>query len=120
MEKFRTIIVITVVIAVLGIILTACHFGRSTTIVENGNGHELRIKSYGKIYFNRDETEIAYISHGGHLEYHNDGKELKAENGPNGVKYELSENGRVLNPDSSRAFIAEAVRIMVRKGYHSN
>lgn len=120
MKNFRLIMTFAVLLAVLGIILTSCHFGRSTTIVENGNGHELRIKSYGKIYFNRDETEIAYISHGGHLEYHNDGKELTAENGSHGIKYDLSENGRALNPDSNRAFIAEAVRVMVRKGYRSN
>jgi len=120
MKKFRLIITVAVLVAVLGIILTSCHFGRSTTIVENGNGHELRIESHGKVYFNKDDTEITYISRGGHLEYSNDGKKLKAENGPNGIKYELSEGGRVLNRDSSRAFIAEAIRVMVRKGYRSN
>lgn len=114
------ILTLAVLPAELGMILTSCHFGRSTTIVENGNGHELRIESHGRIDFNRDETEIAYISRGGHLEYHNDGKELKAENGPHGIQYELSENGRMLNPDSNRVFIAEAIRVMVRKGYHSN
>jgi len=121
MEKFRTIILITVLIAVLGIILTACHFGRHTTIVENGNGRELRIESYGKVYFNREETAIDYISPGGHLEYRNNNKELRAEKDRRGgIKYELMEDGQALDPGTHRAFITEAIRVMVSKGYHTN
>jgi hypothetical protein len=121
MKNFRLIITIAVLIAVLGIILTSCRFGRHTVIVENGNGHELRIESYGKVHFNRDGNGIAYISSGGYLDYKNDNKELRAENGPHGsIKYELTDNGRKLNPDSSEQFIAEAVYVMIQKGYHSN
>ena len=121
MEKFRLVITIAVLVAVVGIILTACHFGRHTTIIENGNGHELRIESYGKVEFNPAGTEIAYVSRGGYLKYKNNDRELRAENDYHGgVKYELSEYGQKLNPNTHRAFIAEAVRIMISKGYHSN
>jgi len=122
MEKFRLVIIITVLIAVLGIILTSCHFGRHTTIVENGNGHNLRIESSGKVYSNPAGTEIAYVSRGGYLKYQNDNKELKAENdGHGGVKYELIDYGQKLDPNTNgRAFIADAVKVMIAKGYHSN
>jgi hypothetical protein len=101
MKNFR----LGILIAVLGTITTACHFGRHTTIVENGNGHNLRIESFGKVYF----------------KYKNDNKELKAENDHHGgVKYELIANGQQLKPNSNRAFIADAVKVMIAKGYHSN
>ncbi|MBS1532528.1 MAG: hypothetical protein JSU01_19650 [Bacteroidetes bacterium] len=117
MKNFRQIILIVL----LGSAITACHFGRHTTIIENGNGHYLRIESYGRVYFNRDGTGISYISHGGYLQYRNNDRELRAENDHHGgIKYELTEDGRQLNTDSNRAFIAEAVRIMIAKGYHSN
>jgi len=117
MKNFR----LGILIAVLGTITTACHFGRHTTIVENGNGHNLRIESFGKVYFNRAGTEIAYVSRGGYLKYKNDNKELKAENDHHGgVKYELIANGQQLKPNSNRAFIADAVKVMIAKGYHSN
>jgi hypothetical protein len=121
MEKFRLIITIIVLITVLGIILSACRFGRHTRIVENGNGHHLSIESYGKVYFNRDGTAINYISPGGRLEYHNDGRDLEAENDHHGgIKYALTQDGETLDPNAHRAFIAEAVRVMIAKGYHSN
>jgi hypothetical protein len=121
MKDFRLIITIAVLITVLGIILMSCHFGRHTTIIENSNGHYLRIKSYGKVYFNRDQTGVDYISRGGYLEYRNNDRELRAENDHHGgIRYELTEDGRKLDPNTNKAFIAEAVRTMISKGYHSN
>jgi hypothetical protein len=118
MKKFTTFLFV----AALSIIITSCHFGRHTRIIENGNGHYLSIESYGKVYFNRAGTDIAYISRGGYLNYRNDNKELRAENDNHGgIKYELMEDGQKLEPNSNdRAFIADAVKIMMAKGYHSN
>jgi len=109
-------------IALLGISITSCHFGRHTTIVENGNGHSLRIESYGKIHFNPAGTDIAYISRGGYLEYQYNDDHLKAENnGHGGIKYELDADGQRLNPNGNgKSFIADAVKMMIKKGYHSN
>lgn len=121
MKDFRLLITIAVLIMVLGIILMSCHFGRHTTIIENGNGHYLRIESYGKVYFNKDQTAIDYISRGGYLEYRDDDRELRAESDHHGdIKYELTEDGRKLDPNANRRFIADAIRIMISKGYHSN
>jgi hypothetical protein len=117
MKKFGIFLFITA----LSAIITSCHFGRHTTIIENGNGHNLRIESSGKVYFNPSGTEIVYVSRGGYLKYKNDDKELKAENDHHGgVKYELMDYGQKLDPNSNRAFIAQAVRVMIAKGYHSN
>jgi len=113
---------IFLVIAALSVITTSCHFGKHTRIIETGNHYYLSIESYGKVYFNREGTEIAYISHGGYLEYRNNNRELKAENDRRGgIKYELMEDGQKLDPNSNgRAFIADAVKVMIKKGYHSN
>ena len=118
MKKFR----IFLVIAAVSVIITSCHFGRHTRIVETGNNHYLSIESYGKVHFNPSGTEIEYVSRGGYLKYKNDNKELKAENdGQGGVKYELKDYGQKLDPKTNgRAFIADAVRIMIAKGYRSN
>ncbi|MFI5161046.1 MAG: hypothetical protein ACHQHN_07195 [Sphingobacteriales bacterium] len=106
-------------IAAAGMLITACRFGKHTTIVENGNGHNLRIESYGKVYFNPAGTDIAYISRGGYLEYKNNDKHLKAENdGHGGIRYELDDDGQKLKADSNgREFIAQAIRVMIQKGY---
>src|ERR1700739_1676341 len=117
MRKLR----IFLVIAALSSITTSCHFGRHTRIVETGRNHYLSIESYGKVHFNPSGTESVYVARGGYLKYKNDSKELKAENDHHGgVKYELTDYGQKLDPNSHRAFITEAVRIMVSKGYHSN
>ena len=118
MKKLR----IFLTIAALGILTTSCRFGRHTVIAENGNGHNLRIESYGKIHFNPAGTDIAYISSGGYLEYQYDDKHLKAENdGYEHIKYELDADGQKLNPSGNgKSFIADAVKMMIKKGYHSN
>lgn len=118
MKKLR----IFLAIAALGLLTASCRFGRHTTIIENGNGHSLRIESYGKVYFNRAGTDIAYISRGGYLEYRNNDNHLKAENdGHGGIRYELDADGQKLDPNGDgRPFIAEAVKVMIQKGYHSN
>jgi len=118
MKKLR----IFLAIAALGIAITSCHFGRHTIIAENGNGHELRIESYGKIHFNPAGTDIDYISTGGYLDYKYDDKHLKAENDGHGrIKYELDADGQKLDPNGNgHYFIAEAVKLIIKKGYHSN
>src|ERR1700744_214400 len=118
MKKLR----IFLAVAAVAVLTTSCRFGRHTTILENGNGHNLRIESYGKVHFNPAGTDIAYISMGGYLDYQYDDKHLKAENdGHGGIKYELNADGEKLKADSNgREFIAEAVRVMIQKGYHSN
>jgi len=103
--------------------LSACHLGRKhTTIVENGNGHYLKIESWGKVYFNRDETAIAYMSPGSQLKYQYNDAILEAENdGHGGVKYSLEVGGEKKDiKELGTPFIAEAVRTMIRKGYRGN
>jgi hypothetical protein len=112
---------IFLVIATMSVITTSCHFGRHTRIVETGTNHYLSIESYGKVYFNHSGTEVVYVSRGGYLRYKNDSKELRAENDHHGgVKYELIDYGQKLEPNSNRAFIADAIRVMIAKGYNPN
>ncbi|HVW12596.1 MAG TPA: hypothetical protein VHB54_02170 [Mucilaginibacter sp.] len=117
MKKINLIILFAALAA-----LTACHFGRHTVIVETGNHHYMRIESYGKVYFNPAGTYIAYISRGGYLEYRNDDTRLKAENnGHGGIRYELLQDGEKLDPNSNgRSLIADAVKVMIAKGYKGN
>jgi hypothetical protein len=118
MKKFRLLILLVAFAAAT----TACHFGRHTVIVETGNNHYLKIESYGKVYFNNDETGVAYVSRSGYLTFQDNDKHLKAENdGHNGVKYEIDIDGRPVDPQTEgKAFIAHAVRVMISKGYRSN
>ncbi|HVV55648.1 MAG TPA: hypothetical protein VHC47_10005 [Mucilaginibacter sp.] len=118
MKKIRMILLL----GTMGGLITACHFRRHTTIIETGTNHYLRIESTGRVRFNQDETGIAYISWGGYLKYTNDQKKLEAENdGHGGIRYELYDGDEKLDPfGNGRQFIAEAVRVMIRKGYHSN
>lgn len=105
------------------ILLTAaCHFGRHTTIVEKSNNHYLRIESTGKVYFNNEQTAIIHISSGGYLKYQDDDNKLEAENdGRGGIKYELTAGDEKLDPNGNgKQFIADAIKIMVKKGYRSN
>jgi len=98
----------------------ACRFGRRhSTIVETSNNNYLKIEYAGKVYFNEAGTEISHISPGGYVKYEKNEKKLEAEdNGRGGVKYELYDNGEKLGMDENgKKFIAEAVHMMMRKGF---
>ena len=111
-----------IAILVAGMIfLAACTFGRRhTTIIENGNNHYLRIEYSGHISFNDNGTAIRSISRDGYVEYQMDDKKLEAKsNGYGGVSYELYDGYKKLTLDENgREFIAEAVRIMMKKTHH--
>lgn len=102
--------------------ITACHFGKHTTIVEKSNNHYLRIESTGKVYFNNEQTAIAHISAGGYLKYEDDGNKLEARNdGRGGISYELTEGDEKLDPNGNgKQFITDAIKIMIKKGYRPN
>ncbi len=115
MEK-RGIVMVVIVMA----LLAACGFGKKhTTIVENTNNHHLRIEYSGRVTFNDAGTAIRSISRDGYVEYQNDDKKLNAKNdGKGGVSYELYDGYTKINLDDyGRKFIAEAVKVMKRKGY---
>ncbi|MGN6639265.1 MAG: hypothetical protein ACTHJ8_10175 [Mucilaginibacter sp.] len=118
MKKLVPILLVTIIT----LPITACHFGRHTTIVEKSNNHYLRIESTGKVYFNNEQTAIIHISSGGYLKYQDDENKLMAENdGRGGIKYDLTAGDEKLDPNGNgKQFIADAIKIMIKKGYHSN
>jgi hypothetical protein len=119
MKKVKLLLLI----AALGVLTVACNFGRRrTTIVETGNNHYIKIESMGTVDFNTEKTAISYISPGGYLNYEYNDNKLKAVNdGHGGVHYELDADGEKLDPaGNGKAFIAEAVKVMIKKGYRSN
>jgi hypothetical protein len=116
MKKFGIAILVTGLA-----LLAACGLGRKhTTIIENDNNHHLRIEYAGRVYFNREGTEISSISQDGYVEYQNNDKKLEAKNdGQGGISYELYEGYTKLTlDDNGKKFIAEAVKIMKQKGHN--
>jgi len=115
MEKSGIMIVVIIMA-----LLAACGFGKKhTTIAENTNDHHLRIEYSGRVTFNAEGTAIRSISPDGYVEYQNDDKKLNAKNdGKGGVSYELYDGYTKINMDEyGKEFIAEAVKVMKRKGY---
>lgn len=116
MKKIR---ILLLVMALAG--LSACHLGRKhSTIVETGNNYYLKIEYSGRVYFNNNGTAISSISQGGYVKYQFNNKKLEAKsNSSGGVNYEIYEDGEKLDPfHDGRPLIAEAVKMMMRKGYH--
>ena len=106
----------------LGVLFTACHFGRRhTTIVENTDNNYIKIEYAGDVRFNSDGTSINSISPGGYIKYRNNDKKLEAKNnGMGGISYELSDGDQKLNLDENgRKFIAEAVKVIIKKSSHN-
>ncbi len=117
----KAIRIIVLGICIIGL-FHACDFGhRHTTIVENGNGHYLKIELSGTIAFNSDETTIAHISRGGYVKVRYNDEKLDAENdGRGGVKYELYDGDQQLDPKSNgKALIAEVVKQIIAKVGHA-
>jgi hypothetical protein len=106
----------------IGLLLSACHFGRHSTIVETGDHYYLRIEYAGIIHFNDDGTAISSISPGGYVKYENNDKRLEAQNNDQGgISYELSDDGEKLHLDNrGKEFIAQAVRVMLKKNHRPN
>ena len=74
----------------------------------------------GDINFNEDETAIQSISPRGYLRYRKNGDRLLAGNNDSGVvEYELSVNGRILDPRSEegKAFLSRAIKKMLDLGF---
>jgi hypothetical protein len=118
MEKLK----ILTVVSWIAILLSACHFGKHSTIIETGNNYYLRIEYAGTIHFNDDGTAISSISPGGFVKYQNNEKKLEAQNNRDGgISYELSDNGEKLGLDNrGKEFIAQAVRVMLKKNHRPN
>ena len=117
MKKLRVLLLI----AFLSGIAVSCNFGTGhTTIIENDNNHYLKIEYSGHVHFSDDGTAISSISRGGYVKYWYNNRKLEARsNGSGGVSYELYNNGERLDPDhDGKPLIAEAVKMMIRKGYH--
>jgi hypothetical protein len=117
MKKLR---IIVLGICIIGL-FHACRFGqRHTTIVENGNGHYLKIEFSGNIEFNSNETAIAHISRYGYVKVHYNDHKLEAENdGHGGVRYKLYDGDQQLDPNGDgKALIAEAVKQIISKVGH--
>jgi hypothetical protein len=109
-----------VIVVIIMALLAACGFGKKhSTIVETSNNHRLRIEYSGRVTFNDEGTAIRSISPDGYVEYQNDDKKLNAKNdGRGGVSYELYDGYTKINLDEyGKKFIAEAVKVMKRKGY---
>jgi hypothetical protein len=102
---------------------TACRFGqRHTTIMENGDGVDVKIEYVGQTYFNDEGTAIRSISPNGYVKYHRDGKELIAESDRYGkITYELNDGGKQsILGDDDRAFLAQAVKDMIKHGHNAD
>jgi hypothetical protein len=112
---------IFLLIAVLACLITACHFGKGhTTILETGTNYYLKIEYWGYVHFTNDGKAISSISPGGYVKYQFNHKKLEAKNnGTGGVSYEIYDYDEKLDPNrDGKPLIAEAVRMMIRKGYH--
>jgi hypothetical protein len=100
------------------LLAASCHHSRSSYIVSDGK-NELEIQSNGEIKFNEDETTIQSISNNGYLKYRNNDKKLLVRyTNNNELKYELSDNGQKLNPETpeGKKLIADAIQDMISTG----
>lgn len=117
MEKSGIAILVAGMVA-----LAACTFDHHhhTTVVEKSNDHYLKIEYAGDISFNDAGTAIESISRNGYVEYQNDDKKLEAKNdGRGGVSYELYDGyDRLPLDNKGKEFIANAVRVMIKKTRH--
>ena len=74
----------------------------------------------GDIKFNDDETAIASISQRGYVRYRHNDDRLAAGNNDSGVvQYELSADGKPVDPGTpeGKAFLARAIRRMIDMGF---
>jgi len=105
-------------ILILFILAAACHHSGSSFIINDGK-NKLEIQSSGEIKFNEDETAIQSISHNGYLKYRNNDKRMVVRYINNGeMKYDLSDDGRKLNPETAegKKLIADAIQEMISTG----
>jgi hypothetical protein len=74
----------------------------------------------GEIQFNDDETAVARISPRGHLQYWHNGDKVEAGLNDKGeVQYEMSVDGKHLDPASAegKALLARSIRGMIAMGF---
>jgi len=114
MKTIRNLSVILIIL----FLTASCNHGRSSYTVNDGK-NKLEIQYSGEIKFNDDETAIQSISNNGYLKYRNNDKKLLVRHGNNNeLKYELSDNGSKLNPETpqGKTFITEAIQEMISTG----
>src|SRR5580704_775369 len=91
--------------------------GQHSITINDDNG-SLEVKYTGEISFNEEETAISSISTGGYLKYIKNGRKLVVTADANGqLIYEINDGDKksTLN-DDEKAFLAEAVKMMIEYG----
>lgn len=114
MRSIRNLSVILIIL----FLTASCHHSGSSIIVSDGK-NKLEIQSSGEIKFNEDETVIQSISNNGYLKYRNNEKQMVVRyTNNNELKYELSDNGQKLNPETAegKKLIADAIQEMISTG----
>ena len=114
MKKMRILLLL---VAAICLTVSACR--RHSTIIETGDNYYMKIEYSGSVHFSIDGRTITGISHGGYLKYQRNEKKLEARNdGNGGVRFELLDYGDPVAPKDQKAFIANAVRVMLQKNHH--
>jgi maltose-binding protein MalE len=97
--------------------VTACDWGKSTTIVNKTDNLSQKIKYSGKVIFNEKQDGIDKISNGGYLEFDQNGRSFKAKEGSHGkVEYAFDGDDKVdVLSLEQKQFVAEAVKIIIKE-----
>jgi hypothetical protein len=96
-----------------------CHHNVTSIIVDNGK-ERLEINYSGQIKFTEDELAIQSMTKNSRLKYWQNDRKLLVKCDANGaISYEMSDNGRKLNPEDAegKKFLAEAIQGMIAVGY---
>ncbi len=105
---------LTLLVAVLLLVFTACHHRHTNKIVMNDNDTYLKFEYSGQVMLTEDKTAIESVSPNGHLtlKYTKDDKKLIAQSDRNGnVHYKVYHDGERLNFDSEgKALLQEAIQ----------
>jgi hypothetical protein len=97
---------------------TSCHHG-NTMIINNGDG-DMSIYYTGEIKFNDAENGIESMTPDSYMHYTKNNRKLEADCNYHGeIKYQLSDDGRVLNvnDEEGKKFMAFAIRDMINAGF---
>src|SRR5438067_1308408 len=115
---------IKITTAALGLIIlaSACRMNSRHVIITDGDDNRsIRIEYFGRAYFSGD-TAIAHISPHGSVTYKRDNRQLVANSDNHGkVVYQIDDGEKQthLNADD-KAFLAQAVKDMVKHGHNND
>jgi hypothetical protein len=93
--------------------------GHRTSITISTDGDYEQIRYEGRIRLTDDETDIAFISPGGSIQYRHNDKRLEAESDGQGhILYEIRNKDGQLSPEGDgKPVIKEALRQMIVYGF---